>query len=563
MALTDIARQLKDTFEGFAVAGLQKEVAEFRETYGDAESIRIGEMDYIVINDVYRSEKYADIPESTSPLFYNSIRTDYAIIDARTSSTLIDEVYSRITYMQRVCEQDKDATPPVEEIIRNLQGLIGAEVNAKTALVESGGEGGTMNGANIFQCHLIKDTGVSASPDVYSFMLKSGEIKEIPDALMRQIRRTGEVKILQEEERKELERNNAIIQEAVFDKYINSDIEIQNISVKSIFEIRMNFCNIHLILGERGAAGRQGVFNTAYLSSKNNEFGALNANIHVCNSCGRDLVDVRDTSKVNRLHLNTDAFDPGLTKGDSFYYAVGCEDCLEQCPVCGSWHYRYEKFLGTRVYDRVSLIRGRGFLRGIVYIPEGANYCSCREGIEWVYDERSGSEEEHDIIPVEKMAFVNYADEKIASYADYSAYYQREKKRERVADGAAESAFAKRTLGKFKKALADRFETDVKDIVVTSEEKCRRCTVCGGEYLWDGRGDDQNFRCGVCEEMIKDRRRMVTRSDGVVFLRRTSGKKETVTKYLVTGLGNLKKLNAGTPDEEAGKKSAKTKANKR
>ena len=48
MALTDIARQLKDTFEDFGGADLHEEVTRFKEIYGDAESIRIGEMDYIV-----------------------------------------------------------------------------------------------------------------------------------------------------------------------------------------------------------------------------------------------------------------------------------------------------------------------------------------------------------------------------------------------------------------------------------------------------------------------------------------------------------------------------------
>ena len=76
MALTDIARQLKETFEGFGVSDLQEAVKHFCEIYGDAESIRIGEMDYIVINEIYKSKEYADVPETTSPLFFNSIRAD-------------------------------------------------------------------------------------------------------------------------------------------------------------------------------------------------------------------------------------------------------------------------------------------------------------------------------------------------------------------------------------------------------------------------------------------------------------------------------------------------------
>ena len=120
MALTEIARKLKETFGGFDVSGFQEELNKFRSIYSDAECIRIGEMDYIVINDVYKSEEYQDIPESTSPLFFNSINNKYAIIDAETSSTLIDEVYSRITYMQRDCESGARLPTPNEVILRFL-----------------------------------------------------------------------------------------------------------------------------------------------------------------------------------------------------------------------------------------------------------------------------------------------------------------------------------------------------------------------------------------------------------------------------------------------------------
>ena len=55
MALTEIARKLKETFSGFAVSGLKDELEQFRNTYRAAESISIGSMDYIVINDVYKN----------------------------------------------------------------------------------------------------------------------------------------------------------------------------------------------------------------------------------------------------------------------------------------------------------------------------------------------------------------------------------------------------------------------------------------------------------------------------------------------------------------------------
>lgn len=543
MALTDIARQLKETFPGFGVSELQDDVKRFREIYGDAESIRIGEMDYIVINQVYKSKEYSDVPESISPLFFNSIHNSYAIIDAETSSTLIDEVYSRITYMQRVC--NIESTPDKNEIKKNVSGIVGEGENVSDVHIEI--DDSNKNSANIFQCQLIKDTGVSASPDVYSFMLKNGEIKEIADNVMRQIRRSGEVSLLKD--REVLENNKASIQQAVFDKYIKSDLDIQNITVKSIFEISMTFLNIHLMLNDK--LGHSGVFNTSYLASENNEFEALNANIHVCNTCSHEIVDVKDASKIAKLHVNTDAFDPAFTTNDKLVYAVGCEDCLTQCPVCGGWHFDYEKFIGSNVYEKVNIVPGRGFIKGLRSV-EG-NYCSCREGIEWIYDETSGIGDEHDIIPVEKLAFINFANEMIATKDEYLAFFKKEKSATKIKTAIDESNLAKKTLAKFRKYLADKFDIDVKDIRLTSSDKCKKCTVCGGEYYRGSQGVDYdyNYRCPVCEELVSEKRKMVTRVDGIVFLHRTVKKKHIISKYIVTKFGNLKKLSTHINIEQA------------
>jgi ASC-1-like (ASCH) protein len=547
MALTDIARQLKETFEGFGVSELQEELKRFREFYGDAESIRIGEMDYIVINDVYKSKEYSDVPESTSPLFFNSINHSYAIIDAETSSTLIDEVYSRVTYMQRVCKID--ATPDKNEIRKALSPIIGEGEQIAEVLIKRGEETES-NKANIFQCHLIKDTGVSAAPDVYSFMLKNGEIKEIPDNVMKQIRRSGEVNILKD--RDVLEGNKAAIQQAVFDKYQKADLDIQNITVKSIFEISMTFLNIHLLFAD--VLNKTGVYHTSYLQSQNNEFAALNANIHVCNSCNHELVDVRDPSKVARLHVNMDAYDPEFSNENNLVHAVGCEECLTQCPSCGGWHFDYQKFIGDRMYEKVHLVPGRAFIRGLRSI-EG-NYCACREGIEWVYDQKSGTKEEHDIIPVEKMAFVNYANEKIASCEEYLKFYENVKKKKKPATALEESKLAKASMGDFIKYLAEKFDIDVDDIKLTSVEKCKRCSVCGGEYYRGAQGVDYDYdyRCDICTELVSEKRRMITRGDGIVFMRRTVKKKNVINKYIVTRFGNLKLLSSkvgGDVQEEA------------
>ena len=543
MALTDIAKQLKETFqgEGFEVAGnIQEELNKFRAMYGEAESIRIGEMDYIVINQVYKSEEYADIPEGISPLFYNSIHNNYAIIDAETSSTLIDEVYSRVTYMQRTYKTE--ALPSERDLIRKLSWLIGDKRDEKNEEIHASIDEGNVksNKANIFQCHLIQDTGVSATPDTYSFMLKGGDIKEISEDVMRQIRHTGEVKLLSD--REELEENRGAIQKAVFDKYISSEMDIQNINVKSIFEITMSFLNVHLMYTD--SARRTSSFHTAFLASEGDEFDSLNSNIHVCDCCGHDLVDIKDPSKIFKIHTNVDAIDEGLTSGNNLVFATGCEDCLEQCPECGSWHFNYSKLMGSNIYSKVKLAPGRQFIKGLRSL-NGINYCPCREGIEWMYDEKSGIDNEHDVIPMEKIAAINYAEETIATYYDYQKLFN-EKKRKEGKDINNQREFVKGVMSEFKRSIAQKFDIDIEEVKITSQDRCKICMVCGGRFYKEMQSyideNSDEFRCSVCEEMDREKLRTLTRVDGVVFMRKGKGSKQVINKYIITKLGFLKKI---------------------
>ncbi|NCA67032.1 MAG: hypothetical protein EOM87_03095 [Clostridia bacterium] len=554
MALTDIASKLKETFGGFnVVGGIQDELKIFRSIYGEAESIRIGEMDYIVINQKYRSEEYDGIPTKVSPLFFNSINHNYAIIDAETSSTLIDEVYSRVTYMQRICKSDAD--PDAKDIASKLKNLIG-DTDISSLRVEkviARGENSN-NDANIFQCHLIKDTGVSATPDIYSFMLKNGEIKEISDSVIKQIKRSGVVKMLSD--RDALDSHRSAIQKAVFDKYMDSDIDIQSVNVKSIFEISLSFLNVRLLysepldVGTKTPVTRNAVFNTVYIASTGNEFDPLNENIHICDSCRRDIVDVNDASKIYKIHINTDAKDENCSTDGKTVYATGCEDCLTRCEECGSWHIDYEKFAGSQAfYSKLKLVQGRDFVKSLRSF-EDINYCACRECIEWIYDEKTGTEKEHDVIAIENMAFINYAGEKIASYADYLRFFKKEKGKKNLT-GAAEHIFAKNTFSKFRRELSVKTNIDIDDIIVTSAANCRKCTVCSGEFYSEAGGfgfdagvADTEFRCDVCREMATEKVNMVTRIDGTVFLRSNIGKQRTVGKYIVTKFGNLKKISS-------------------
>jgi len=371
-------------------------------------------------------------------------------------------------------------------------------------------------------------------------MLKNGEIKEVSESIVRQIRHMGEVNIL--EDRDELEQNNTAIQQAVFDKYINADMDIQSITVKSIFEITMPFMNILLFL--RDGLKHNGVFRTVYLASENNEFDALNTSIQACNICEKDLTDLRDPTQLNKLHVNMDAYDEmsnanGSLNQSELTYAVGCEDCLEQCPDCGGWHFNYKKFIGSRIYEKVNLVPGRGFIRGLRDV-DGVNYCACREGTEWIYDEESGTDTEHDVIKMENIAFLNCANEMIASYRDYAAFREKEERNAPDQSVINTREFAMRTLARFKKSLANKFEIDSREIKASSVEKCCRCTICGGKYYSGNVGDDYDYRCPVCDEMISEKRHMVARIDGMIFMYRKVNKKFVVKKYVMTKLGNLK-----------------------
>jgi len=584
MALTEIARKLKETYTGFDVSGFQDELNRFRKEYGAAESIRIGDLDYIVIDDVYKNEEGTS---TISPLFYNSINSKYAIIDKETSSTLIDEVYSLITYMQRDCESGA-RDPESEEIKNALRNIVGSSETVINAYVitDDDGDGGRLkNRANIFQCHLIKDTGVSAAPDVYSFMLKDGKPKEISDNAIKLIKDVGKLSMLDDSNMEELKLTEPAIQEAVFNKYINADIDIQSITVKSIFEIKMKYCNIELQLQSDHGDPRMkrkkinSVFRSSYLKSEKNEFDALNANIHVCGCCNNDIVDVVDASNVHRIHANLDAYDEDLTirticdknsklkreelvknpellrrqmldNPDNICYVTGCQNgCLVECEKCHGWHLDYQKYTGTgaKIYDELKLVPGRAFVKGIRNFD--INYCSCREGIEWVYDEFSGSQGEHDVIPIEEMGFFNYANEKLKGFGDYKHFLEKELKKVANQDAIAEKEAASAALLAYKKSIANEFNIEIDNVKVSSTSNCHECDVCGGEY----HGRLKDGRCAICSEMFEENRRMITRVDGVVFMISGNRKNPVVTRYTVTKFGNLKRIgrpkSSGTSSE--------------
>ena len=124
MALIDIARQLKKTFDGFETYGFTEQLEEIRRIYKDAELIRIGETDYIVINDESKIQENNRF--SASPLFRGITEPSCAIIDIKTAPSLIDEVYARVTYMRKTFRTD--GVPNRSDVEKSLLELYGADM---------------------------------------------------------------------------------------------------------------------------------------------------------------------------------------------------------------------------------------------------------------------------------------------------------------------------------------------------------------------------------------------------------------------------------------------------
>lgn len=553
MALTDIARQLKQTFGGYDADGIDGDVDALKERFPTAEGIRIGQMNYIVIDDPFMSREMQD--DDISPLFYNSINKRYAIIDPETSSTLIDEVYSRIIYIRRNCTnvstgQRSARKSPEETLIANVKPLFADVPPEKKIDILS--DRGSQGQVSIFQCHLVKDTGVAASSESYSFLLRDGTVKTIPDEVIRNLNTRGRVELLTDP--RQIDEHKSDIQSAIFERYSDdAEVEIQSVSVKSIFEIVMS--SLRAQLAYTDPFGRRSVYRTHYLLGDDSEFDVLNAQIHVCNLCAKDLVDVEDESRVYRLHTNIDAIDKEETqRQQKTVYATGCERCLERCPVCGAWHFAYGRH-NREFYDRkeITLASGRGFIRSIE--PGKTNYCSCRENIEWIHDQRErhtveGETEEYGVIPLEEMAFFNFVDEQIASFRDYDEFRAEElknlEKRLKSMDVSMRGVEEQRAHGEallnFKKKLANEYKIDENEIYISSSKRSKTCDSCGGVfYEPSDRSLLQSYRCEVCSA-LKEGGHMVTRRDGMIFMMRKRGKNTYLNKYVMTGLGLLKKV---------------------
>lgn len=567
--LTDIARQLKFTFSGDFESMLKSEVAEFRAKYGDAEGICIDGVNYIVINELYDPGSIGDnsgldgngigigLGAGVSPLFYESIDKKYAVIDPRSSATLINKVYEHVTYLLR---SDDDAMQiDRNKIVDNINDIIGYKHNRPRSgeklpteddiSFETAPE--DMKRVSVFKCYLTKDTGVSATSETFSFMLVDEVIRIVPNEIIDGLE-GGTVSLLTGEARDKLKLNSDLIKKAVFNAYRDSEMDIQRISIKSIFEIRLRAQDILVRIGNGNS---EGVFRTQYFAGNSHGSDTLSRSAFECNTCDSALISA--DSAINKIHINMDSLDPSLCVDGNIVHLTGCEECLERCPKCGEWHYNYKKALANRIgaqsdpYRNIKLAPEREFIRSLTNssFEGGINFCRCREAIEWVYDTGTMNAEGvcRNVIPLTRMAIVNYAYEKRAGYEEFKAF--REKYCNDILKKSVDdltTAEAKTILAKFKRSIAAKYNLSGDDLLVVNSDKCVKCSICGGEY-YRGSGDagadtDRGFVCAICQEIDSGKRHMVTRIDGTVFLRKKRKNGYRITQYKVTALGNLKKM---------------------
>ncbi len=518
MALTQIARKLKQAFPENEPQLSAEEIQERKRKYGqNVEFIHIGGMDYVVIDGEYTDNRIGKIN------FSESIKDACGIIDIKTSSTLIDEVYSRVAYLQKDCTcapDDIDWEALATEIRESVGEFVDEEELelGETSINTSDKD----NTISIFQCHILKDMGVSASNDTYAFMLKGKKPQTINKDIIRQLGGTGNVSELKDQS--VLKEKNDAIQQTIFDEFSNVDVDISSITVKSIFEILTNVYEASVNIHEReGKAPKMAALKVTYLASNaRNAFKSLNHSIHKCNTCGTELAN-----ENLHIHINMDAL---ISADSEDAYATGCEKCLEQCPKCGGWHFNYEKNRLTKSAYKDVIFSDGGKRKAVCYmrrLDENINYCSCCEGIDWAYDERIPLGSDNGVIPIRQICFVNYSNEVLAGYKEYDDY-RREKGKTN-----------QNCLDEFKRHIASKNNMKASDIFIANAEKCKKCGACGGIYYMEN--SKQDFYCPTCGEMIETGKHMATRSDGVIFLRRRGGS-DSIQKYIMTGLGFLKKV---------------------
>jgi len=197
------------------------------------------------------------------------------------------------------------------------------------------------------------------------------------------------------------------------------------VDIKAIYALRIKKIpiDVKLLLDNSPIAQM-----STYYSMVDNEF-----NVFSCPHCQKlsNLIPVGDkfSIHVDQDYRNMEDAMFGLDM------PIGCNECMEKCSSCGRWHFSlgdFEKVIGSG-YQPMST---RKFLKNYAdNIYNVSDLCSCKEYLNWIYDDMSLTQRNQNIEPSKlkiidnfllngsKLVFINYlTGEELANNKDFSEY---------------------------------------------------------------------------------------------------------------------------------------------
>lgn len=197
------------------------------------------------------------------------------------------------------------------------------------------------------------------------------------------------------------------------------------VDIKAIYALRMKKIpiDVKLLLDNSPIAQM-----STYYSMVDNEF-----NVFSCPHCQKlsnlALVGEKFSIHVDQDYRNMEDAMFGLDM------PIGCNNCMENCSKCGRWHFSlgdFEKVIGSG-YQPMST---RKFLKNYAdNIYNVSDLCSCKEYLNWIYDDMSLVQRNQNIEPSKlkiidnflfegsKLVFINYlTGEELANNKDFSEY---------------------------------------------------------------------------------------------------------------------------------------------
>lgn len=372
------------------------------------------------------------------------------------------------------------------------------------------------------------------------------------------------------------------IQEGIEKYYeVNSKkyYRLTRVEIKAIYCLRLKKIPIDLnLLVDNSVVAKM---NTYYSMVSND------LNVFTCPNCNTLSSEAKNAEGL-KIHIDHD-YTNMEEEMLGIKMHIGCTDCMEQCPRCGSWHFRLSDYANV-ISKGFSPINKRVFLKHFVNKDiHVESLCACKEHLTWIYDEMSmvkkaGKTYYGNIIDKFlsgscRLTFVNFlTGEAVASYRDYlrflylylvfylkskpEVYAQFVDSKDSVVDDDLMKArifnfvdtymlnengqfdhfeFAKyieQSIGDYKKNLAKAYNLPAELIKVTSANKTTTCRSCGGFYFTDTNHNGESYfnpvknLCFCCDEAEgQGYSSWVREDDGVIFYK-SKDKEKAIRTYL-------------------------------